>query len=96
MIKAILPATLLSLMLIPAAWAWPISPTTQIDQPTSNLVQVGYKGHHGYKHYNHHYAYKNYGRYHYGNRYWGHRYYARPYNWQTIGCIAVGPIWYCP
>ena len=19
-----------------------------------------------------------------------------PYNWQTIGCVAVGPFWYCP
>ena len=48
-----------------------------------------------YKHHNKHYNYKH-GKYYYGGRYWGHRYYYAPYNWQGIGCIVVGPIWYCP
>ena len=47
------------------------------------------------KHYNNKYMQSNRG-YHYGNRNWGHRYNYRPYGWQTLGCIAVGPIWYCP
>src|SRR5262245_41254463 len=25
-----------------------------------------------------------------------HRYYARPPGWQTLGCFAAGPAWYCP
>lgn len=24
------------------------------------------------------------------------RYSARPYGWQTRGCIVVGPVWWCP
>jgi hypothetical protein len=36
------------------------------------------------------------GNYWHGGRYWGHRYSYRPYGWQTLGCVAVGPIWYCP
>ncbi|WP_083567606.1 hypothetical protein [Hyphomicrobium sp. CS1GBMeth3] len=24
------------------------------------------------------------------------RYSARPYGWQTRGCIVVGPVWFCP
>ena len=36
------------------------------------------------------------GRYYHGGRYWGRRYYSRPYNWQALGCVVVGPVWYCP
>ena len=46
-----------------------------------------------HKHYNY---YHGGGKYYYRNRYWGHRYYYRPYNWQTLGCVVVGPVWYCP
>lgn len=24
------------------------------------------------------------------------RYYSRPYGWRDRGCIAIGPIWFCP
>ncbi|MFM1815082.1 MAG: hypothetical protein RLZ98_1777 [Pseudomonadota bacterium] len=24
------------------------------------------------------------------------RYRARPWNWRSRGCIAVGPLWFCP
>lgn len=24
------------------------------------------------------------------------RYSARPYGWQTRGCVIVGPVWFCP
>lgn len=30
------------------------------------------------------YRYRNYNRYN-----------ARPYNWRSRGCVAVGPIWFC-
>ena len=105
MIRSILPATLVSLLLISAAWAAPISPTSQVSQFNStNLAQVGYYDkkyyknknyykHHGY--YGNPYKYKNRNYYH-GGRYWGHRYSYRPYGWQTLGCVAVGPVWYCP
>jgi hypothetical protein len=56
--------------------------------------------HYGGKHYNHRYHggkyYGKRGRYYHGGRYWGHRYNYRPYGWQTLGCLAVGPVWYCP
>ena len=74
----------------------------------SDIIQVGKKSrghHHGGKHYNKHYN-KHYkyhggkhwkgGRYYHGGRYWGHRYYYRPWNWQALGCVVVGPVWYCP
>jgi hypothetical protein len=105
MIRSILSAAVLSLMVVSAAWAWPASPTTQLTPVAStDLVQIGYHGgghknynkKYNYKHYNNHYNYHGGGRYHYGNRYWGHRYNYRPYGWQTLGCIAVGPVWYCP
>jgi ABC-type Zn2+ transport system substrate-binding protein/surface adhesin len=56
------------------------------------------KSHKGHSHHNHnhHHHYGDYHKYHYHGRYWGHRYSYRPYNWQTLGCIAAGPIWYCP
>ena len=36
------------------------------------------------------------GRHYHAGRYWSHRYAYRPDNWQTLGCISVGPLWYCP
>lgn len=67
--------------------------------------------HHGRGHGHHHHGNKwNGHRYHHhhGGR-WvaGHRYYAappgwrsyggaRPWDWQTRGCILVGPMWFCP
>jgi hypothetical protein len=104
MIKPILTAAALSLAAATAAWALPVSPTAPLPPlDSSDVIQVGHY-HGGGKHfnYNKHYNYKHYnyhhggGKYYYRNRYWGHRYYARPYNWQTLGCVVVGPVWYCP
>ena len=84
------------------SWALPVSPTAPLPPlDSSDVIQVGHY-HGGGKNYNKHYNYKHYnyhhggGKYYYRNRYWGHRYYARPYNWQTLGCVVVGPVWYCP
>lgn len=111
MIKSILSAAALSFALVSAAWALPAAPKAELPALNqSDIIQVGhghgggkhYHGNKNYKHYNKNYNYKHYnykhggGRYHYGNRYWGHRYNYRPYGWQTLGCIAVGPVWYCP
>jgi hypothetical protein len=30
---------------------------------------------------------------HYGG--WN-RYHSRPSRWQTRGCVAIGPVWFCP
>jgi hypothetical protein len=104
MIKPILTAAALSLAAATAAWALPVSPTASLPPlDSSDVIQVGHY-HGGGKHYNYnkHYNYKHYnyhhggGKYYYRNRYWGHRYYARPYNWQALGCVVVGPVWYCP
>jgi hypothetical protein len=57
------------------------------------------KSHKGHSHSGHHHHgnyHGNYHKYHYHGRYWGHRYSYRPHGWQTMGCIAAGPIWYCP
>jgi hypothetical protein len=121
MMKSILPAAIVSLLVVSAAWALPVSSTTQLPPLSANgVIQVKNDGHnnknynhknynnknynynnknYNNKHYNNnykHYNYNNGGKYYYHNRYWGHRYYARPYNWQTLGCIVVGPVWYCP
>jgi hypothetical protein len=105
-IRSILPATILSSLVISAAWAAPISPNLQVNQFSStNLAQVGYYDKNYYKnkkYYKHHgynyYDKPRYGgpRYYRGGRYWGHRYSYRPPGWQTLGCVAVGPVWYCP
>ena len=102
MIKPILTAATLSLAAATAAWALPVSQTTMLPTLTSsNLIQVGKKGgkHHGGKHHGYHggrYHGHHGGRYYHGGRYWGHRYIYRPYGWQTLGCVLVGPVWYCP
>ena len=106
MIKQILSAAALSFALVSAAWALPAAPKTDLPALNqSDVIQVGKKGHgggkhYGGKHYNKHYNYKHYNykrvRYYHGGRYWGRRYYYRPYNWQALGCVVVGPIWYCP
>ena len=106
MIKPILSAAALSFALVSAAWALPAAPKTELPALNqSDVIQVSKKshgGHHGKRHGKHykHYNYrggKNYrGRYYHGGRYWGRRYYYRPYNWQALGCVVVGPIWYCP
>ena len=110
MIKQILSAAALSFALVSAAWALPAAPKTGLPALSqSDVIQVGHghggkgKGKHygGHKNYNKHYNYKykgpkHYGRYYHGGRYWGRRYYYRPYNWQALGCIVVGPVWYCP
>ena len=105
MIRSILPATLLSSLVISGVWAAPISPSPVNEFSSSNLVHVGYydkKYYKNKKYYKHHGYYNDKPRYHkgsryyHGGRYWGHRYYARPSGWQTLGCVAVGPAWYCP
>ena len=103
--SVVLPAAILSLTLVSAAWASPALLTTQ-QVKSPDIVKVGdYKKYnknynknknwkYGNKYYKNKYKYD--GRYWHGGKYWGHRYNYRPYGWQTLGCVAVGPLWYCP
>jgi hypothetical protein len=99
--KVVLPAVIVSLALLSAAWASPTPLSTQ-QVKSPDIIDVGYKGDKKYyknknwKYGNKHYKNKYGGHYWHGGRYWGHRYNYRPYGWQTLGCVAVGPIWYCP
>jgi ABC-type Zn2+ transport system substrate-binding protein/surface adhesin len=98
MLKPILTAVALALASATAAWALPISQTGLLRPPTSSdLIQVGKKDknkHHNNNHHNnkHHHS----GKYHHGGKYYDHRYYYRPPNWQVLGCVGVGAVWYCP
>ena len=112
MIRPILSTAALSFVLVSGAWALPVAPKPELPAVNqSEIIQVGKKGHghyHGGRHYNRHYHggrhYNRHyhggkhwrGRYYHGGRYWGHRYYHRPWNWRALGCVVVGPVWYCP
>jgi len=102
MMKSVFSAAALSFMVVSAAWAMPVVSGTQgAAVAPSDIVKIkdGHHGKgHGGKNWNRHGNWKGHGggRYHYGGRYWGHRYSHRPYNWHTLGCVAVGPVWYCP
>ena len=95
--KYVLPVAVLYLSAITAAWAISGSTLPQLTSP-NDIVQVGSKGKgkskshkgHSHKKYSHH----HHGRYHYHGKYYGHRYAYRPRS--IVGCIAAGPVWYCP
>ncbi len=91
-----------------AAWALP-GTVSAPQRGATDLVQVSSKGkgkgkshyvkkdHHHHHHHGHvQFRKSSNGKYWYGNRYWGKRYVVRPYNYHTLGCIAVGAFWYCP
>jgi len=64
---------------------------------TSHGIQLVRDGR-GNNHYNRRHYRRNYGHHRHGyDRYRGwHRYHHRPRGWRTLGCVLVGPIWYCP
>ena len=97
MMKPILLGAALSLAVCSAAWASP--PSAGLFGPnSSHIVKVG-KDHDGDRDARRHdwrdrQAFED----RRDNRYksWK-RYSYRPYDdWQTRGCVAVGPVWYCP
>src|SRR5262245_54644330 len=106
MIKPFLTAAAFSFVAATAAWAVLVSQTTSL-RPLNfpDLIQIGDKNKnknknknhndsHNHNHDNHNHNH-NHGYYH-GGHYYGHQYYVRPYNWQALGCVVVGPVWYCP
>ena len=106
MIKPILIAVAMSFVAA-AAWALPLSQTTSL-RPLdySDLIQVGDNNknknkndNHNHNNHNHNHDNDNHNHHHgyyHGGRYYGHQYVVRPYNWQALGCVVVGPVWYCP
>jgi hypothetical protein len=105
MIRSILPAIILSSLVLSTAWALP-GRTPQVNQAgATNLIQIGekqyykkqyYKAEKEKQYYKKQYKAEKHYNYHHGGRYWGHRYTYRPPGWQVLGCVAAGPVWYCP
>ena len=105
MIKPILTAAALSFAAATGASALPVSQTTSLRPLNfSDLIQVGQKdknknknhNHDNHNHDNHNHNHNHHHGYYHGGRYYGHQYVVRPYNWQALGCVVVGPVWYCP
>lgn len=82
------------------ASAAPLSPASSVGVKHATFAEVEevrYKkrGWHKQRNWNKNRNYRYYGERH--PRYHGwYRYHARPYNWNTRGCVAIGPVWFCP
>jgi hypothetical protein len=97
--KPIISAAALSLMVCSIAWASPPSTVSHLGMSSSNVVHVGkdndrdgdwkrheWRGRQAFDNDRPDYRYKSWKRYSY-----------RPYDdWETRGCVSVGPVWYCP
>jgi hypothetical protein len=70
-----------------------------LSQPLAPIVLAQYghddHGHHAHRAPARHSHYVAGRRYHSAPHGW-HRYSRRPGDWQTRGCILVGPLWFCP
>lgn len=72
---------------------------TVADRPSRRMNQYAKPGgkFNGRRHMRHH---RHHSRDWDGPRYRAYRgwnrYYDRPYRWRSRGCVAVGPIWFCP
>jgi hypothetical protein len=55
--------------------------TTQVDWRDRNRHRNWRGGHHGRRH---------------GPPPGWRRYHTRPWDWQRRGCMAIGPVWFCP
>jgi hypothetical protein len=98
MFKAIVAASAITLATAAAGTAAPISATAvTLDNGAQSLV-IDVRDRDRDRH--RHHSRRHDRRHHYGHahdRYRGwHRYSARPWNWQTRGCVAIGPVWVCP
>jgi Ni/Co efflux regulator RcnB len=97
MLKALVPATVLSLVVATSAWAAP-SPSTLgglMERADNNLQQVQHRDRDAHRDRSHRHGYRTGHRYHSAPRGW-HRHGHRPHDWRTRGCIIVGPVWFCP
>jgi Ni/Co efflux regulator RcnB len=101
MFKAILAASAITLASVAATTAAPLSAATAAittgEQSLVIDVRDGDRHRDRHRHrahrdrHNHRHIHVHRDRYH-----GWHRYSARPWNWQTRGCVAVGPVWVCP
>jgi Ni/Co efflux regulator RcnB len=102
MFKAILAASAITLATAAAGTAAPLATAgVTIDNASQSLVidvrdrdrdrDRDRHRHRSNRHHRHNHHVHSHDRY----RGW-HRYSARPWNWQTRGCVAVGPVWVCP
>jgi hypothetical protein len=95
MIKSILLATAVSLAVVTTAGA--VTAPAKPQAPSSELIQVKKRWHGdnwnwNKKHWKHgHYRHG----YHRPPPGW-RSYSARPWGWRRRGCLAIGPLWYCP
>ena len=85
-----------------AATAAPLSTAAGATQGAAHadVIQVRDRNRNGIKdryerrrHNKGYYNWRNDRRY-YKYRKWN-RYNARPYNWRSRGCVAIGPVWFC-
>lgn len=97
-----LSASLLGFMSLSPASAAPApsSALKQMSAQDSRIVQTQYappRKAHRNKAYRKGYrkGYRAGHRYQHAPRGWK-RYGARPYGWQSRGCVIVGPVWFCP
>ncbi len=96
----------------PQATSLTVTPAVAHGDSADMLVEVGnkkWKKRH-YNHYKYNKRYKHpryYGHRYDRDRYYHHHHYRRPppgwrrysyqpYGWGRRGCIAIGPVWYCP
>ncbi|MGE3993268.1 hypothetical protein [Pseudorhodoplanes sp.] len=98
LIRYIIPTLLLALTAaFSPASALPSSAAKNLDYTTDSAVVLAqYKHYRNDRHRNvrrHHY--RPGGRYHSAPHGW-RRYGSRPRDWQTRGCVIVGPVWFCP
>lgn len=110
MMKAILPAILLSLFALTSANAAAPQSLGSHSAPalaqdaSSLLVEVQHrhgdkryhgKRHHGKQHHGKRHRYKPGSRHRAAPRHW-RRHSKRPGDWRRRGCVIVGPVWFCP
>lgn len=63
----------------------------------ANVEQAQYRHHkRGWKHRRHMHRNFDWNDRRYRSYRGWNRYYDRPYRWRARGCVAVGPIWFCP
>ncbi|CFX01923.1 conserved exported protein of unknown function [Candidatus Filomicrobium marinum] len=105
MMKAILPAAMLSILTLtsanaaaPQSLAPHTTPALAQDVSSTVLNKVQYKErkhYHGKRHKKGHHRYKAGSRHRHAPKHW-HRHKKRPHDWHRRGCIIVGPVWFCP
>jgi hypothetical protein len=99
MLKLMLSAGIASLLVCGAAYATPSPAPSQLG--SSDFVQVRQQGDRSEGNFQRRGGDNWRGRealgFGPGDRYRGwHRYGSRPGDWRGRGCVAVGPMWYCP